>query len=59
MNETKFTIENLLEHHLNNDTELAYSATLVSKDTGKSINVELSENAQGIVAYNRRTDMLW
>lgn len=59
MIENEYIIVDILEHRLNNGAELAYSATLVSKATGKQMKVELSENAQGIVAYNRRTDMLY
>lgn len=59
MIENEYTIVNIREYHLDNDAVLAYSATLVSKATGKRMDVELSENAQGIAAYNRATDVLY
>ena len=59
MFENEYLITDILEHHLDNDSVVGYSATLISKETGHRMNVELSENLQGISAYYRKNDVLY
>ena len=44
-----FIITKLSEHHLDNNSKVAYSAILINESNGKQIEVELAEGAQGIV----------
>lgn len=55
----EYEIVDILEHHLNNDAIMGYSATLVNKETGKRMDVELSENNQGVFAYCWKNDILY
>lgn len=54
-----FIITKLSEHHLDNNSKVAYSAILINESNGKQIEVELAEGAQGIVAYCPKNDVLY